>query len=81
MALQGVAMVMQNIQLAATDAGLSSSIMWALLFRQDTVRDACVLPPDWEPQTLVTVGHPANAGKPFMRRSLSSVVRYPDVAQ
>jgi len=66
---------------AATDAGLSSSIMWALLFRQDTVRDACVLPPDWEPQTLVTVGHPANAGKPIMRRSLSSVVRYPDVAQ
>ena len=81
MAVQGVSMAIQNIQLAATAAALGSSIMCAPLFCQDTVRETCALPPDWEPQALVTVGHPANAGKPFTRRSLRSLVRYLDVAK
>jgi coenzyme F420-0:L-glutamate ligase / coenzyme F420-1:gamma-L-glutamate ligase len=81
MAVQGVAMAMQNIQLAATAAGLGSSIMCAPLFCQDAVRTTCALPSEWEPQALVTVGHPADTGKPFTRRSFSSVVHYLDVAK
>ena len=50
-------------------------IMCAPLFCPDTVREVCELPSQWEPQGLVTIGYPANAGKPFSRRALKDVVR------
>jgi coenzyme F420-0:L-glutamate ligase / coenzyme F420-1:gamma-L-glutamate ligase len=78
MAVQSTAMAIQNLQIAATSMGLGANIMCAPLFCQDTVRNACGLPSNWEPQALVTVGYPANAGKPFSRRELASVVRYMD---
>jgi coenzyme F420-0:L-glutamate ligase/coenzyme F420-1:gamma-L-glutamate ligase len=75
MAVQSTAMAMQNLQLAASAAGLGASIMCAPLFCPDIVSEVCELPSAWEPQGLVTIGYPANAGKPFMRRPLNEVVR------
>jgi coenzyme F420-0:L-glutamate ligase / coenzyme F420-1:gamma-L-glutamate ligase len=54
--------------------------MCAPLFCPDTVRAACDLPAIWEPQALMTIGYPANDGKPFRRRPLSDVVRFLDGA-
>jgi coenzyme F420-0:L-glutamate ligase/coenzyme F420-1:gamma-L-glutamate ligase len=71
-------MAMQNLQLAASAAGLGSSIMCAPLFCPDVVQKVCGLPSRWEPQGLVTIGYPANTGKPFSRRPLNDVVRYLD---
>ena len=69
-------MAMQNMQLAAAAAGLGTSIMCAPLFRPDVVQEVCRLPSQWDAQGLVTIGYPANAGKPFSRRPLNDVVRY-----
>jgi F420 biosynthesis protein FbiB-like protein len=75
MAVQGTAMAMQNLLLAAHAAGLGASVMCAPLFCPDIVRAALALPAQWEPQALITMGFPANAGKPYRRRGLSEVVR------
>jgi coenzyme F420-0:L-glutamate ligase/coenzyme F420-1:gamma-L-glutamate ligase len=74
MAVQGTAMAMQNLLLAAHAAGLGASIMCAPLFCPDSVRAALALPPQWQPQALVTLGYPANGGKPFQRRALREFV-------
>jgi len=52
--------------------------MCAPLFCQNTVRTALDLPAAWEPQALITLGMPANAGKPFRRRPLNDVMRTVD---
>ena len=78
MAVQSTAMAMQNIQLAAHALGLGASIMCAPLFCQNTVRTALDLPAAWEPQALITIGMPANPGKPFRRRPLNDVMRTVD---
>jgi len=75
MVVQSTAMAMQNILLSAHGAGLGASIMCAPLFCQDTVRVTLELPMRWEPQALITLGFPANAGKPYRRRPLDDVVR------
>jgi coenzyme F420-0:L-glutamate ligase / coenzyme F420-1:gamma-L-glutamate ligase len=75
MAVQGTAMAMQNMLLAAHASGLGASIMCAPLFCPDVVRAALALPAQWEPQALITMGFPAHAGKPFQRRSLHELVR------
>jgi coenzyme F420-0:L-glutamate ligase/coenzyme F420-1:gamma-L-glutamate ligase len=74
MAVQGTAMAMQNLLLAAHAAGLGASIMCGPLFCPDVVRAALTLPAQWEPQAVITMGVPANAGKPYRRRALSEVV-------
>jgi coenzyme F420-0:L-glutamate ligase / coenzyme F420-1:gamma-L-glutamate ligase len=76
MAVQGTAMAMQNLLLAAHAAGLGTSVMCAPLFCPDTVRGALDIPAPWEPQALVTLGYPEGSGKPFRRRPLSDVVRW-----
>lgn len=75
MAVQGTSMAMQNMQLAARAAGLGAGVMCAPLFCPETVRQVCGLPVQWEPQGLITIGYPANAGKPFKRRTLRHVIR------
>jgi len=75
MAVQSTAMAMQNILLSAHAAGLGASIMCAPLFCQDTARTALDLPKSWEPQALITLGFPANAGKPYRRRPFNEIVR------
>ncbi len=76
MATQGTAMAAQNLLLAAHAAGLGACWMCAPLFCPDVVSGALALPADWEPQALLTLGVPADSGKPFLRRALSDVVRF-----
>jgi F420 biosynthesis protein FbiB-like protein len=73
MAAQSVAMAVQNLLLAAHAAGLGACWLCAPLFCGDTVRAVLDLPPDWEPQALVTLGYPASAGKPTQRRDVEAV--------
>ncbi len=75
MAIQSTAMAVQNLLLAATEAGLGACWMCAPLFCPDVVRAALDLPTDWEPQALVTLGHPASAGKPALRYDARELVR------
>jgi len=76
MAIQGTAMATQNLLLAAHAAGLGACSMCAPLFCPQTVSATLALPADWEPQALVTLGYPADRGKPFRRRALAEMVRY-----
>jgi F420 biosynthesis protein FbiB-like protein len=59
MAVQSVAMAGQNLLLSAHAVGLGACWMCAPLFCPDIVRDALELPPDWQPQGLITLGFPA----------------------
>jgi len=68
MAVQSVAMAVQNLLLAAHAEGLGACWMCAPLFCGDAVRASLDLPADWQPQALVTLGWPASHGKPAMRR-------------
>ena len=68
MAVQSVAMAVQNLLLAAHAAGLGACWMCAPLFCGDAVRVALDLPADWQPQALVTVGWPASQGQAASRR-------------
>ncbi len=75
MAVQSVAMAVQNLLLAAHAEGLGACWMCAPLFCPDTVREAMGLPEDWEAQAVITLGYPANAGtlRAASRRSLAEV--------
>lgn len=59
MAAQSAAMAGQNLLLAAHAAGLGACWMCAPLFCPDTVRESLDLPHDWEPQSLIVLGWPA----------------------
>lgn len=76
MATQGTSMAAHNLLLAAHAAGLGACWMCAPLFCPDAVSAALALPEDWEPQALVTLGIPADSGKPYRRRGLGDVTRY-----
>lgn len=76
MATQSVAMAGQNIMLAAQASGLSSCWMCAPMFCPTLVQTTLNLPEDWVPQGMLTVGYPANTGKPFVRKPLEDVVVY-----
>jgi coenzyme F420-0:L-glutamate ligase / coenzyme F420-1:gamma-L-glutamate ligase len=79
MAVQGTAMAMQNLLLAAHLLNLGASVMCAPLFCPDTVRAALTLPDHWESQALITLGFPATQGKSRQRKPLSDVVRKVDI--
>jgi len=74
MAIQSTAMAMQNILLAAHAEGMGACVMCAPLFCGPTVVATLQLPDGWEPQSLVTLGPPANGGKDRPRLPLDSVV-------
>ncbi len=76
MAVQSVAMAAQNMLLAAHAEGLGACWLCAPLFCPDAVRAALDLPADREPQALITLGFPADGGKPPVRRPLTEVVDY-----
>jgi len=74
MAVQSTAMAVQNLLLAAGAEGLGACWMCAPLFCPEVVKAALDLPAAWEPQALVTLGHPAEAGKERGRKPLPAVV-------
>lgn len=80
MATQSVAMAAQNLLLAAHGEGVGACWMCAPLFCPEVVAGALGLPEGWEPQGMITLGWPANGGKPPTRRSLSEIVWRPDPA-
>jgi len=77
MAVQSTAMAVQNLLLAAHAEGLGACWMCAPLFCPEVVSAALELPKGWEPQALVTMGGPANAGKPPMRHPVETVLWTP----
>jgi F420 biosynthesis protein FbiB-like protein len=77
MAIQSTAMAMQNLLLAAHALGLGAAVMCAPLFCGETVAATLGLPAGWEPQGLVTMGRPADGGKPAVRRPLAQSVWRP----
>jgi len=78
MAGQAVAAAIQNILLRATDLGLGACWMCAPLFCPETVVTALGLPADWQPQALLTLGYPADAGKARDRRAVDEVTIWLD---
>ena len=74
MAVQSVAMAVQNLLLAAHAERLGACWMCAPLFCPEAVREALGLPGDWEAQAVITLGYPANGGKAASRRPLADVV-------
>jgi len=73
MAAQAVAAACQNILLRATELGLGACWMCAPLFCPEVVRASLVLPDDWEPQALITLGYPADAGRERERKAVEAV--------
>lgn len=59
MAVQSVAMAAQTVWLAAHASGLGACWLCAPLFVPELVAQTVTLPPDWEPQGLLTLGWPA----------------------
>jgi coenzyme F420-0:L-glutamate ligase / coenzyme F420-1:gamma-L-glutamate ligase len=74
MGVQGVAMAVQNILLAAHAEGLGACWMCAPLFCAEAVGEVLGAPAHWQAQALITLGHPASKGKPASRRPLPDVV-------
>lgn len=64
MALLSLGAAVENLMLAAADAGLASCWVAAPIFCPDAARDALDLPGDWSPTALVLVGHPAEDRPP-----------------
>lgn len=74
MAVQSVAMAVQNLLLAAAAEGLGACWMCAPLFCPEAVGESLNLLADWQPQALLTIGYPNSAGKPARRRGLAESV-------
>ncbi len=74
MAVQSAALAAQNLLLAAHAEGLGACWLCAPLFCPEVVRAALALPADWEPQALITLGYPAEPGKPAVRKPLAEIV-------
>ena len=61
MAIQSVAAAIENLLLAAHEAGLGACWMAAPLYCPDVVREVLQLPADWDAQALITIGYPKGA--------------------
>ena len=58
MALLSLGAAVENLMLAAADAGLASCWVAAPIFCPEAARDALALPEEWLPHACVLVGHP-----------------------
>jgi coenzyme F420-0:L-glutamate ligase / coenzyme F420-1:gamma-L-glutamate ligase len=76
MGVQSTAMATQNFLLAAHAEGLAACWMCAPLFCPEVVRASLDVPPAWQPQGLITLGFPADAGRDRPRKPLAAFVRY-----
>lgn len=63
MAIQGIAMSIQNLLLTAHNLALGACWLCAPLFCSDAVRATLDLPIDWEAQALITIGYPTDQGR------------------
>lgn len=75
MAVQSVAMAVQNLWLLAAAEGLGACWLCAPLFVPDLVQDALDVPDDWQAQGLLTVGWPAEE-RSKTRRPWQEFVRF-----
>jgi F420 biosynthesis protein FbiB-like protein len=75
MAIQSLALAGQNLLLAAHAEGLGACWLCAPLFCPDVVRTTLDLPPDWEPQALISLGWPTESPKKE-REKLASRVKF-----
>ena len=73
MAIQSVAASIENLLLAAHEVGLGACWMAAPLYCPDVVRNVLQLPDDWDAQALITIGYPADTGKPQTRVDVRAV--------
>ena len=69
-----VAIAMDHLILAATDAGLGTC--WIGAFDPVAAREVLGLPDDVEPIAFTPLGYPADQPKPKKRKPLSELVRY-----
>jgi coenzyme F420-0:L-glutamate ligase/coenzyme F420-1:gamma-L-glutamate ligase len=76
MAIQSVAASIQNLLLAAHDVALGAGWMAAPLYCPDVVREVLQLPDDWEAQALITIGYPADDGRPRGRVDFREITIY-----
>lgn len=75
MAVQSVALSVQNMMLLAHAQGLGSCWICGPLFCPDVVRDTLDLPVDWEAQGLLAVGYPAER-RDKTRHPVETMVRW-----
>jgi len=66
MALLSLGAAVENLMVAAADAGYASCWVAAPIFCPEAARDALALPPEWLPHAMVIVGvpDPAYVGRP-----------------
>jgi coenzyme F420-0:L-glutamate ligase/coenzyme F420-1:gamma-L-glutamate ligase len=76
MAVQSTAMATQNLLLAAHAEGLGACWMCAPLFCTDVAQRVLALPPDWDPQGLLTLGYPASPGRLKPRKPQAAFVTF-----
>jgi F420 biosynthesis protein FbiB-like protein len=78
MALLSLGAAVENLMLAAADAGLASCWVAAPIFCPEEARDALALPHEWLPHALVLVGRadPRYAGRPRPPVALDEVRAY-----
>ena len=76
MAVQSVAASIENLLLAAQEAGLGACWMAAPLYCPDVAREVLQLPDDWDAQALITIGYPADEGKPRGRVDFREITIY-----
>jgi coenzyme F420-0:L-glutamate ligase/coenzyme F420-1:gamma-L-glutamate ligase len=76
MAVQSTAMAGQNLLLAAEAEGLGTCWMCAPLFCEADVKRVLTVPDDWQVQGLITLGAPARAGSPKVRKPLRDYVAF-----
>lgn len=75
MAVQSVAMAVQNLWLMATAEGLGACWLCAPLFVPELVQQTLSVPEDWEAQGLLTMGWPAEE-RSKTRRPWQEFVRF-----
>jgi coenzyme F420-0:L-glutamate ligase/coenzyme F420-1:gamma-L-glutamate ligase len=78
MGAHSVGAAIENLLLAAHDAGLAGSWMCAPLFCPDAVCEAVALPESWEPQALILLGFPLQPAAPRPPADLSELVTWVD---
>jgi len=75
MAVQSVAAAIQNMLLAAHALGLGACWFCAPLFCPETVGKVLRIPPNFEPQALITLGYPADRPHHPPRKPLKQIVQ------